>query len=207
VAAGRAEVSIVILGADPLARAGLASQLGREPGVRVLAELDPVEMRALPSHARVVVWDSGAAPGAMPEALEAEVRVPVLALATGAELVAELLAAGCRGVVGRQASGARLAAAIQAVALGLVVVDATFAEAIVPARSSSPHPVAEPLTTRESEVLQLLVRGFTNKQIASALRISEHTAKFHVNSILAKLNARGRTDAVVRAARLGLVVL
>jgi DNA-binding NarL/FixJ family response regulator len=70
----------------------------------------------------------------------------------------------------------------------------------------APH-AAEPLTPRETEVLQLLVGGFSNKRIASALAISEHTAKFHVNSILAKLGARGRTDAVVRAARLGLVVL
>src|SRR5215467_1880939 len=102
-AAARAEVSIVVLGADPLARSGLVSQLGREPGIRVLADVDPQEMPALPGRARVVVWDAGATSEAMPEALDAEVRVPVLALVAGGDHIAELLAAGVRGAIDRKA--------------------------------------------------------------------------------------------------------
>jgi DNA-binding NarL/FixJ family response regulator len=67
--------------------------------------------------------------------------------------------------------------------------------------------LAEPLTSRELEVLQLLVEGVSNKGIAERLGISEHTAKFHVNSILGELGAQNRTEAVTRAARTGLIIL
>jgi DNA-binding CsgD family transcriptional regulator len=63
------------------------------------------------------------------------------------------------------------------------------------------------LTPREREVLALLAEGLSNKAIADRLAISEHTAKFHVNAVLAKLGVQRRTEAVVRAARLGLVTL
>jgi DNA-binding NarL/FixJ family response regulator len=56
-------------------------------------------------------------------------------------------------------------------------------------------------------VLQLLAEGLANKAIAQRLQVSEHTVKFHVNAILGKLNASSRTDAVVRATRLGLIIL
>jgi DNA-binding CsgD family transcriptional regulator len=63
------------------------------------------------------------------------------------------------------------------------------------------------LTLREREVLALLAEGATNKAIARRLGISVHTAKFHVGSLLGKLDASGRTDAVAHAARLGIIVL
>jgi DNA-binding NarL/FixJ family response regulator len=66
---------------------------------------------------------------------------------------------------------------------------------------------AEVLTPREQEVLQLLAEGLPNKTIADRLYISEHTVKFHVNAILSKLGAQSRTEAVVRATRLGLLLL
>jgi DNA-binding NarL/FixJ family response regulator len=66
---------------------------------------------------------------------------------------------------------------------------------------------AEALTPREQEVLQLLAEGLPNKTIADSLHISEHTVKFHVNAILSKLGAQSRTEAVVRATRLGLLLL
>jgi DNA-binding NarL/FixJ family response regulator len=64
----------------------------------------------------------------------------------------------------------------------------------------------EILTARENEVLQLLAEGLANKAIARRLGIRETTVKFHVNSILAKLGAQSRTEAVARAARQGLVL-
>ena len=64
-----------------------------------------------------------------------------------------------------------------------------------------------PLTPRELEVLALLVEGASNKMIARRLGISVHTAKFHVGSLLDKLDAVGRTDAVAHAARLGVINL
>ncbi len=64
-----------------------------------------------------------------------------------------------------------------------------------------------PLTAREAEVLELLADGLANKQIAHRLGISDHTVKFHVNAILTKLAVTSRTEAVVQAARRGLVIL
>ena len=63
------------------------------------------------------------------------------------------------------------------------------------------------LTPRETQVLQLLGEGLPNKVIASQLDISEHTVKFHINSIMGKLGAQSRTDAVMRATRSGLILL
>jgi len=68
------------------------------------------------------------------------------------------------------------------------------------------HPI-EPLTERELQVLQLLAQGLANKQIAAALSISEHTVKFHVSSIYAKLGAANRTEAVRLGVQQGLVIL
>jgi len=66
---------------------------------------------------------------------------------------------------------------------------------------------AEDLTAREHQVLQLLAEGLSNKAIAQRLQISEHTAKFHVAAILAKLEAHSRTEAVIKAVRQGLIIL
>jgi DNA-binding NarL/FixJ family response regulator len=67
--------------------------------------------------------------------------------------------------------------------------------------------VTEDLTTREVEVLRLMARGYRNKQLAAELKISEHTAKFHVSSVLAKLGARTRTEAVTIGMTRGLVAI
>ena len=67
--------------------------------------------------------------------------------------------------------------------------------------------LVEPLTEREAEVLQLLAQGLTNKQIAFTLSISEHTVKFHVSGIYAKLGATNRTEAVRLGVRQGLIIL
>jgi DNA-binding CsgD family transcriptional regulator len=66
---------------------------------------------------------------------------------------------------------------------------------------------AEPLTKRETQVLELMAEGLPNKAIADALGISDQTVKFHVASTLAKLGAANRTDAVRRAVRRGLIAL
>jgi DNA-binding NarL/FixJ family response regulator len=63
----------------------------------------------------------------------------------------------------------------------------------------------EDLTTRESEVLRLVSMGLGNKEIAARLAISEHTAKFHISSILSKLQAGSRTEAVSVGIRKGLI--
>jgi two-component system, NarL family, nitrate/nitrite response regulator NarL len=78
-----------------------------------------------------------------------------------------------------------------------------------PARAPRPddEPGLDALTARERQVIELLVQGLSNRRIADVLAISEHTAKFHVNSIMSKLGASTRTEAVVEALRRGLVLL
>jgi DNA-binding NarL/FixJ family response regulator len=111
-----------------------------------------------------------------------------------------------RGVVGRDAGPERLAAALDALRAGLTVLDETFSEGAL-RRQDAGDALVEPLTKREREVLTLLAEGLTNRKIADRLRISEHTAKFHVNAVMGKLGVQTRAEAVVRAVRLGLLVL
>jgi two-component system nitrate/nitrite response regulator NarL len=96
---------------------------------------------------------------------------------------------------------------LRAAAGGLIVLDPALAGAVLSARETSPDRLVEELTPRELEVLQLLAEGLPNKAIGLRLEISEHTVKFHVNAILGKLGAQSRTEAVVRASRLGLIIL
>ena len=76
-----------------------------------------------------------------------------------------------------------------------------------PATPASVMRIAEELTAREVEVLRCMARGKTNKQLAVQLNISEHTAKFHVSSVLAKLGAQTRTEAVTIGMTRGLVAI
>jgi two-component system, NarL family, response regulator YdfI len=81
---------------------------------------------------------------------------------------------------------------------------------LLPVVTPASHPLAElaePLTRREREVLQMLAAGLANKEIATRLNISDHTVKFHVASILGKLGATTRTEAVTDGIRRGLVLL
>jgi NarL family two-component system response regulator YdfI len=115
-----------------------------------------------------------------------------------------------RAVLPRDATSGEIRAAIDAVAAGLV---ALHPEALEPLRRRTPVPTraepdpAQPLTAREIEVLGMLAEGLGNKIIAARLGISTHTAKFHVASIMAKLGAGSRTEAVTIGMRRGLVVI
>jgi DNA-binding NarL/FixJ family response regulator len=115
--------------------------------------------------------------------------------------------AGAAGVVARQSDAPELLAAIDGVALGLLVVDGSARESLSGAAVRSPDSDFEPLTPRERDVFALLARGLSNKRIAVRLNVSEHTVKFHVGSILSKLGAATRAEAVALGARQGYVVL
>jgi DNA-binding NarL/FixJ family response regulator len=199
-------VRVLLVSDDALARAGLATLIAGRGGIEVVGQGSGADASALAAAREpdVVAWDRG--PGGEPPAALGRLEAPVLALLWEESQGPEALAAGARGVVLRAAAPERLAAALGAVALGLLVVDASLAE-LLPRRRPGGPALAEPLTPRESEVLQLLAEGLTNKAIAARLGISEHTAKFHVNAILGKLGAESRTEALVQAARLGLVLL
>lgn len=201
----------MIVADDPLARAGLAALLEHEPGVTLAAQLggdEDVSRTAREARAEAALWDLGAFSGPRLERLaQAAAGLPTLALVQDDEDALEALAAGARGALSRAADGRRVAAALVAVRQGLLVVDEPLAPSVLRPRQGRPAALVEPLTPRESEVLQLLAQGLPNKAIAQHLGISDHTAKFHVNAILGKLGAQTRTEAIVHAARLGLVLL
>lgn len=203
---------VLIVGLDPLARGGLASILAVQPQLDVAGQVGVNENVALSISARgpdVVLWDLGADGGSSLDRLRGmdESGVPVLALAADEAGAAEALSAGARSALFRDADPQALSAALEATALGMVVLDQSLSPANARGRTTSSGPAHEPLTPRELEVLQWLAQGLSNKSVAERLKISEHTAKFHVNAILAKLGAQTRTEAVVRAVRLGLVLL
>lgn len=122
-----------------------------------------------------------------------------------------LLLNGAWGVLPRDAGAEDLRAAVHALYAGLQVARPGLL------RNSFSHKqtvnlsddvtTLEPLTPREAEVLQLLSQGLANKQIAAALRISEHTVKFHISSIFAKWGAGSRTEAVRIGLQHGLITL
>jgi DNA-binding NarL/FixJ family response regulator len=113
----------------------------------------------------------------------------------------EVVRMGARAALPRNSSPAQIVAALHAAAAGLVALPAES----LPTLSGTPAEIPEPLTPREMDVLEMLAEGLSNKLIADRLGISDHTAKFHVNSILAKLSAGTRTEAVMRGLRLGLI--
>jgi DNA-binding NarL/FixJ family response regulator len=118
------------------------------------------------------------------------------------------LRAGARALLRPVASDAEIAITLAAAARGLSVLPPSALQAAVaedPARSTGTE--EGPLTARELEVLAAMADGASNKAIARRLGISFHTAKFHVAGILAKLDADSRTEAVTKAAQLGLVML
>lgn len=193
---------IGVVGEDALARGGLATRLGAA-GLALAAELSPGEASgAALAGADAVAWDLGSAPA--PDDLPGLAgEPPVLALVSRGEQAGGALAAGARGVLFREASPLQLGAALLAAAQGLVVLDPGLAARLLRAPPSAG--AFEPLTPREREVLALLGDGLSNKEIAARLSVAERTAKFHVESILAKLGAANRAEAVARAARGGLL--
>ncbi|SPF31729.1 Transcriptional regulator, LuxR family [Candidatus Sulfopaludibacter sp. SbA4] len=138
-------------------------------------------------------------------------RVPALVLLTGESQpvwTQEALRLGVRAVLSRDASASEILAAVEAAASGMAVLDPRDLDALL--RAAAPvHTAGEAasLTARELEVLRMMAEGAANKTIAWKLAISEHTVKFHVASILGKLHAASRTEAVTMGIRQGLILL
>jgi DNA-binding NarL/FixJ family response regulator len=203
------DLRVAVIAADPLARAGLASLLAEEPDVQLVASLDlTTDPEALLAQApEVLLIDLGWEVEGEQELLEVwlELELTAVLLVPGDRSSAPLWGLGAAGLLRRSGSRAQLVSALRAVAAGLRVHDAGFA---APRPDPRPDSVpSEPLTPRELEVLQHLAEGSSNRAIAQALAISEHTVKFHVTAILAKLGAESRTEAAIIAARAGLILL
>ncbi len=212
-------IRVLIVAAYASVRAGLDSLLAGEEGIEVIAAASgSAEAERLLPDARPDVVLADDLPGD---------RARLLSVLTGGDAALVLLSAGRDGLgvlasaplsgwgfLRPEADGTEIAAAVRAAAAGLVVLDRSLAPGLTagaspPAGAEGGRAIApgDMLTAREREVLALMAHGLMNKQIAARLAISPHTVKFHVASVLAKLGAASRTEAVTLGARRGMVSL
>ena len=191
-------VRALVVATLPAARADLQDLLV-EGGIEVVGDVSVDTLEAPTRDADVLVVD---APNGMIDGLAAldELGIPIVMLADEPYQAATPRRAP-RASLARDLSAEELAAAVTAVAHGMTV----FGPGKVGAGSASA--VDDALTARELEVLRLAAGGLTNKAIAQRLAISEHTVKFHMRTLLAKLQAASRTEAVSVAVRRGLLAL
>jgi DNA-binding NarL/FixJ family response regulator len=203
-------IHVVLVARHYPARVGLRALLESDPRVVVVDEA--VELFSLTASslddADVVLLD-GQGLGAADLPGELTQSMPGIVLLGGPiSLQRALVDAGEPvGLLGADVSADQIHAGLAAVAAGLSVFE-TGARGRTPVQPMGDEDVQPAdLTPRERAVLELVAAGFTNKGIAVRLGISEHTVKFHLASVLSKLDASSRAEAVARAARLGIIAL
>ncbi len=194
-------------------RAGLRALLEGDGGARVVWEVQDLGDLASPWPVtpEVALVDDRAGPGAV-EALACQApELGVVILGGDPARYREPWGLAARGYVRADAGEEELRSAVRAVALGYTVLEPSLVRSVLPAAGPAhtmpDSEVVEALTPRELQVLQLLATGLPNKGIAAQLGISEHTAKFHVSSLFAKLGSSSRAEAVATASRRGLLLL
>ncbi|MGC5054204.1 response regulator [Micromonospora sp. DT48] len=212
-------IRVVVVDDQTLIRQGIRGLL-EVAGIDVVGEADdgraalPVIVRTSPD---VILLDLR-----MPqfdgiwtlERLRAEnVDIPVLVLTTfdDDELVLAALRAGARGYLLKDVTLEQLTRAIRTLADGGTLIAPSITDRMLRAIRSGPSPAGpqatpvQSLTEREQEVLRLVARGYSNREIAEVLFLAEGTVKNHVSTILTKLGARDRTNAVLRALHEGIL--
>jgi two-component system, NarL family, response regulator YdfI len=209
-------IRVQVKASSAIARAGLESLIKEHPEFQLVgdppggASADDSELLpdVLVAEAEDLADDSAR------EALDwASTGGPVVLLlrSPANESIAEALREGVKAVLPSGLTGTEIGAAIMAAAAGFVVLDGIGAETLVRSPSAvsggNLKPLIEALTPREIEVLRLVAVGLGNKEIASRLEISEHTVKFHLTSIMGKLGAASRTEAVTLGIRHGLIMI
>jgi NarL family two-component system response regulator YdfI len=122
----------------------------------------------------------------------------------------EALRSGTRAILPREATSAEIVAAVEATVAGLVALHPDALSVLFPTTSREQpelDPAGQILSPREIEVLRMMAEGMGNKEIATRLLISDHTVKFHISSIFAKLGVSSRTEAVTVGLRQGLIMI
>jgi len=216
----RARLRVLVASSRPLTAAGLEELLRAQPDTEVIvSSSDGMQLESIvrDTDPDVLILDVDGDESENGHSLDFLSRiageVPTIALIDGPSSLwlARAALAGVRGFLPHGVQGDELESALRAVVSGLVVLSPEFSEVML-ARSihidsdELESPV-ESLTPRELEVLEMLAEGLLNKEIADRLHISEHTVKFHVSSIIGKLGASNRTEAVTWGLRRGLLFL
>ncbi|HEX2711198.1 MAG TPA: response regulator transcription factor [Candidatus Acidoferrales bacterium] len=209
-------IRVLIVASSPVAKAGLESLVSGNPSFSVVgfpsddpdaAESAIAELRPDVVLAELESRDDENASVLLEEAANG---ASVILLVHGSPSDwADALQQGVKAVLPTSMTGAQVAAAIEAAAAGLGIFYPSEVENLFRSQrmNESLETLPEPLTPREIEVLRLLAEGLGNKEIASRLAISEHTVKFHVASIMGKLGAASRTEAVTLGIRRGIVLI
>ena len=210
------QVRVVIVDDHELVRYALRTLLEDEPDITVVAEAGDADqaLAACVEHQPDVVLLDLRMPGGGVEACRAikekcpDTHILVLTSFDEDEEVFGVLDAGACGYLLKDTRPERVVHAIRAVHDGQSVFDAVIADRIIAGRPlSNAVGDGEPLSEREMEVLTLMARGLSNKEIGRALWIGETTVKTHVSHILRKLDQADRTQAVLAAVKSGLVRL
>ena len=188
---GAQRQGIEVVGSTPLD--GLTAAVGRHQPDVVLAAVEA--HRDEPPEDLIALAGRGGAPA-----------IVLLAPDLEPTWTGDALRSGIRAVLPGDLGPREVLAAVEAAAAGLIVLHPQDIPALVAERPLATGP-AQTLTPREIQVLAMLAEGHGNKTIAWKLGISEHTAKFHVASILTKLNAGTRTEAVTLGIRRGLILI
>lgn len=199
-------IKLAIAAESAVVRAGLEALVASHPGID-LAGAYP-DLGAVEALRPDVVLAAFSLDALSPTG---DSHTPAVVLLTGERHPAwtqEAFRLGVRALLSRDASAAEILAAVEAAASGMALIDPRELETLLAANGSTPiASQTHVLTTRELEVLRMMAEGAANKTIAWKLGISEHTVKFHVASILGKLNAASRTEAVTIGVRKGLILL
>ena len=200
-----------VVAPTPVTRAGLRSMLANAEGtdVRVVGEASsPTDSSEL-SEADVVLLANEELLEEASFAVAEDGTQSLVLISEDDHAVSRLRAMQLRGwgVVPPDAPPEELAAAVAAAGQGLIVLPKAVTERLLHEPAASAEELSESLTAREREVLDLLGHGLSNKLIGRELHISEHTVKFHISSLYAKLGVNNRAEAVSRGARYGLISL
>ena len=206
------DLRVLIIADNPLARAGLAALLSDQPDCTVVGQVAgdsdlPADLEAFRPDVLLcdLGWDTTGTLESLADLPEGS--PPLVALLPDETHTIETWTAGALELLLRNADASSLVAALRAMASGIAAVDPQLVAAMVSARGMPQPPTAGVLTPRELEVLHLVAEGLPNKSIALRLGISDHTVKFHINAIFGRLGAQSRTEAVMQATRLGLILL
>ncbi|HZP84322.1 MAG TPA: response regulator transcription factor [Chthonomonadaceae bacterium] len=211
-------IRILIVAAYASVRAGLHVLLAEAEDITIVGEASgSAELERLLPEARpdVVLADDNAADSARLLDALADREIGLVVLGDSRTDYRRLADGPLPGwaYLRKEADGAEMIGAARAVAAGLIVLDRSLAPLLAEppliqiGQETEEVLPGEALTAREREVLQRMAQGLPNKVIAARLNISLHTVKFHVASILAKLGATSRTEAVTLGARRGYILL
>jgi two-component system nitrate/nitrite response regulator NarL len=197
---------VLVVAAYPAQRAGLRALLADDASLdAIVVDRDDIPTEAIEIPTVIVADFSAGEPDDLATLTDTFPATPLVLVGADPSEDGPGLSGAPVAYVASDVDAPALSAAVHAVAAGLIVLDPTIAGATGVHVHTRVSPEGEPLTTREREVLELVAAGLPNKAIARELGISEHTAKFHVGSLLSKLGAGSRTEAVTLATRRGIL--